>query len=69
MIEKYQVTARHYREKGAIGAMQYRLNMFVMAENHDDALVKAYETVGDLIMPYVCCCRTNKGLYPWGWYK
>ena len=28
MIEKYQVTARHYREKGAIGAMQYRLNMF-----------------------------------------
>ena len=34
----------------------------------DDAFIKAYETVDDLVMPFVTCCRTNKGLYPWGKY-
>ena len=63
MIEKYHITARQYRQRGAIGSMQHGLSMFVMAENHDVALVKAYETVDDLVMPFVTCCRTNKGSY------
>jgi hypothetical protein len=69
MNEKFHITAKQYRQKDAIGSMQYGLSMFVMAENHDDALAKAYETVSDLVMPFVTCCRTNKGLYPWGKYN
>ena len=64
MKEKYRVSVQGGCEPGAIG-IHYPMSKIVMAESHDDALVKAAEVIDHIHLPCVTCVRTGTSV--WGY--